>query len=63
MSNLTNDNLIEEAMDYINSGELSSTPLEKLIEQDIKNVDLDSLWYHVLEARNILRDDGAVDVG
>ena len=61
MSNTVNDSLIDEAMDYINSGDLSSTPMEAMLEQDIKSGDLDSLWQHILQARNFLREEEAVD--
>lgn len=57
MSNDVNSKLIEEAQEYITSGELSSTPIEKMLEEDIKHGDLDALWHHVVEARNFLRDD------
>lgn len=57
MSNQQNDSLLEEAQDYIDSGDLSSTPLEEMLERDIKTGDLESLWHHVIEARAMLRDD------
>lgn len=54
--------LIAEAEDYINSGDLSSTVLEKMMMEDIKTGDVTALWYHVLEARNMLREDEVADV-
>lgn len=61
MSNAANDSLIDEAMDYINSGDLSSTPMEEMLEHDIESGDLTSLWGHILEVRNFLREDEAGD--
>ena len=57
MSHKVNDTLIEEAKELINSGELSSTPLEKMLEADLQANDLDSMWRHLVEARDFLRDD------
>lgn len=57
MSNAINEALFLEAQDYIDSGELSSTPMEGMLENDIKNNDLESLWAHLLEARDFLRDE------
>lgn len=57
MSSIVNDALIEEAWDYINSGDLSSTPLEKALENDINTNDLEALWAHLQDARDMLRDE------
>lgn len=57
MSTDVNTNLIEEAQEYVQSGELSSTPLQGMIEADLEHGDLTALWYHVVEARNLLRDE------
>lgn len=57
MSNTTNTSLLEEARDYLDSGDLDSTPLRGMIEADIKANDLEALWAHVLQARDMLRDE------
>ena len=57
MSHEVNTNLIEEANEYINSGELSSTPLQGMLEADVKSGDMTGLWQHVVEARNMLREE------
>lgn len=57
VSNLVNEALIEEAWDYINSGDLSSTPMEKMLEEDIKNYDMEALWAHLVQAREFLRTE------
>jgi hypothetical protein len=56
-----NDQLIEEAQEYINSGELSSTPYQDALEADLKYSDLDSLWHHIILVRDFLREDEALD--
>lgn len=56
MSNTVNDTLLEEALEYCNSGDLSSTPLEKLILNAIDRNDLEAVRKYVIEARNLLRD-------
>lgn len=62
MSQEVNSTLLEEAQDYITSGDLSGTNLDRALELDIHMNDLDSLWQHILEARDLLRDDEATDV-
>lgn len=57
MSNEVNTNLIEEAQEYVSSGELSGTPLQDMLEADLKTGDLQALWFHVVEARNMLREE------
>lgn len=58
MSNQVNDALIEEANVYINSGELSSMgALEKALIVDLQTNDMESLWNHVRQARDLLRDE------
>lgn len=61
MSNLVNsviyEQLISEAMDYIDSGDLSSTPLEQTLVNDISRDDMEALENHLVEAREILRDE------
>lgn len=57
MSNMVNDNLILEAQEYINSGELSSTGLDYAMASNLAHNDLEALWKNVIEARNLLRDE------
>lgn len=57
MSNALNEALLTEAQEYINSGELSSTPMEGMLENDIKNNDLESLWAHLINVREFLREE------
>lgn len=57
MSNLVNERLLEEAQSYIDSGELSSTIMEGILEADIKNNDLEALWEHLMQVRDILREE------
>ncbi len=57
MSDAVNSALMEEAIEYINSGELSSTPMEGMLEEDIKRGDLEALWQHIVEVRNFLREE------
>lgn len=58
MSNQVNDALIEEANVYINSGELSSMgALEKALIWDLQSNDMEALWAHVSQARNLLREE------
>lgn len=65
MSNQTNSLLIEEALDLVDyfEGKLPA----KLIRQDLQNHDLESLQYHVKQARDMMfdleyRPDEASDV-
>lgn len=51
------DSLLKEALGYIASGDLTSTPLEGMLESDIANKDYESLWQHILQAREMLRDE------
>ena len=55
MSDISNDNLVTEARDYIDSGDLSSTPLEGVLEADLKSNDMEMLWVHLMQARDMLR--------
>lgn len=57
MSSAVNEALLLEAQEHINSGDLSSTPMEGMLENDIKNGDLESLWAHLTEVRNFLRPE------
>lgn len=57
MSSAVNEALLLEAQDYINSGELSSTPMEGMLENDIKHGDLEALWAHIIQVRSFLRDE------
>lgn len=57
MSNSVNTTLIEEAEEYIHSGELSSTPMEGMLENDLKTGDMESLWRHIAEVRDFLRSE------
>lgn len=57
MSNAINEALLLEAEEYINSGELSSTPMEAMLEEDIKHGDLQALWQHIMEVRDFLREE------
>ena len=57
MSNVVNEALLTEAQELINSGELSSTPMEGMLENDIKMGDLEALWQHLIQAREFLRDE------
>lgn len=61
MSQTENSNLLDEATEYINSGDLSSTPLEKMLHNDLLQGDMTALWQHVLAARNFLREDESND--
>ncbi len=57
ISNAVNDALFEEAQEYIRDGSISSTPMQAMLENDIKNNDLESLWQHVFEVRDMLREE------
>lgn len=57
MSNAINETLLFEAEEWINSGELSSTPMEAMLEEDIKHGDLQALWQHIMEVRDFLREE------
>lgn len=50
-------NLIDEAMDYIEGGDLSSTPLETILRNDINRDDMEALENHLIEARELLREE------
>lgn len=56
MSHNSNTQLIEEANSYL-TGDLSGTPLEGMIEADLDANDLDMLWSHIMDARDMLRDE------
>lgn len=57
ISNAVNEALLLEAHELIHSGDLSSTPLEGMLENDLKSGDLEALWQHLIEARNFLREE------
>lgn len=57
VSNSTNDSMLEEAWDYINSGDLSSTGLDKVMEANIVNNDMEGLWKNLVQARDLLREE------
>lgn len=54
--------LVDEAREYIDSGELSSTPLEGILEADLKAKDYEALWHHLIQARDLLREEDYPDV-
>lgn len=56
MSDLVIDSLLEEALSYIANDELASTPLEGMLEADIANKDYETLWSHIIQARELLND-------
>lgn len=56
MSNTSNETLLLEANSYLD-GSLSSTPLEGMIKADIEANDLEALWKHVIQARDLLREE------
>lgn len=62
MSHDMNTGLLEEAADYINSGDLSSTPMEEMLERDIESGDLTALWEHLKQVRDYLRQEEVCDV-
>lgn len=57
MSNDVNTSLVEEAWEYINSGDLSGTRLDLALEHDINTDDMEALWEHLLQARDLLREE------
>ncbi len=57
MNSVLSDDLLKEALSYIVSDDLASTPLEGMLEADIANKDYESLWQHILQAREMLRDE------
>lgn len=54
MSNQTNDNLVEEAMFYMDF--FTGTIMEKLMEWDIHTNNMEALYEHVSEARKAAFD-------
>lgn len=57
MSHNNNTALIEEANEYLNDGSVSSTFLEELLRADLENDDMESLWRHIVQVREMLRDE------
>lgn len=57
MSDLVNDQLIDEAQEYINDGSVSSTPMQGMLENDLMSNDLEALWHHIVQVRDMLREE------
>lgn len=55
MSDLLNNALIDEAQELI--PELAGTGLDEVLESNIAQNDLEALWQHIMEARDVLREE------